>query len=131
MKTYRHSLALKPTPEQVYKALATSQGHAKLTGSPAKIAPKVGGLISAYDGYITGKNLELAPFSKIVQEWRGEEAGWPPKHFSKVTFALSPIPGGTKLNFTQEGIPESAYEDISQGWQDYYWQPLLKKFGAL
>ncbi len=28
------------------------------------------------------------------------------------------------LTFTQTDVPDEFYEDISQGWRDYYWKPM-------
>jgi hypothetical protein len=32
----------------------------------------------------------------------------------------------TKLIFTQINVPDDFIEEIKNGWQDYYWQPLEK-----
>ena len=36
---------------------------------------------------------------------------------------------GALLTFTQSGVPEEQYEDISQGWRDYYWEPMKELLG--
>ncbi len=121
-KTIRQSLTLRASPHEVYEALMDSRKHSRLTGSVAKISRQVGGQFSVYDGEIQGLNLELVPDPKIVQSWRYSD--WPEGHYSRATFSLSEIPGGTRLTFTQSGVPEEFYEDIRQGWRDYYWGPL-------
>ncbi len=130
MKTYTHSLVLRASPKQIYDTIMDSKKHSELTGDTAEIDATVGGIFSTFDGYATGKNVVLVQNKKIEQEWRGDEDGWDQKHFSKVTWELQKVPQGTKLAFTQSGIPDSAHKDISQGWEDYYWKPLIKKFGA-
>ena len=70
--------------------------------------------------------MELVPDSKIVETWRSDE-GWVAGHYSTATFTLEAIDGGTLLTFVQTGVPEARYEQISQGWQTYYW-PKMKKF---
>jgi activator of HSP90 ATPase len=77
--------------------------HSKFTGGKAQISRKVGGKFSAFDGYSEGTNLELVPDKKIVQTWRASD--WPEGHYSKVDFSLKEIPGGTRLTFTQTGVP--------------------------
>ncbi|MFO0702807.1 MAG: SRPBCC domain-containing protein [Candidatus Andersenbacteria bacterium] len=131
MKNYTHSLKIKASPEQVYETLMDSAKHTELTGSKAVMSPDVGGEFTAYDGYITGKNVELVKGEKIVQEWRGDETDWPTEQMSKVTYQLKAVDGGTQLDFSQEGIPDTQYDAIAKGWDDFYWQPLTKKFGAL
>ena len=44
-----------------------------MTGAAARIAGRVGAAYSAWDGYIAGKTLELAPGKRIVQSWRTTE----------------------------------------------------------
>lgn len=131
MKTYTHTLKIKAMPEQVYDVLMDSDAHTELTGAKAVMSPDVGGAFTAYDGYITGKNLELVKSRRIVQEWRGDETDWPKEQMSKVTYQLKTVEGGTQLDFSQEGIPDSQFAAIAKGWDDFYWQPLIKKFGAL
>jgi len=122
MKTIRQSTTFKATPHEVYEALMDSRKHARFTGAKARISHKVGGRFTAYDGYIEGVNLNLVPDKKIVQSWRGSD--WPKDHYSKATFSLKKIKNGTHLTFTQSGVPNQYYNDISQGWRDYYWKPM-------
>lgn len=121
-KTIKQSVTIKVTPHEVYEALMDSRKHAKFTGGKASISREVGGKFTAYDGYNEGVNLELVPDEKIVQSWRGSD--WPEGHYSRVTFSLKEVDGGTRLTFTQSGVPHEFYEDISQGWRDYYWAPM-------
>ena len=94
----------------------------RLVGDKAEITKKVGTKFSIYGGDITGENLELVPDRKIVQTWRYND--WPEGHYSKATFLLEKSSSGTKLTFTQTDVPEDRYDDIAQGWKDYYWQPM-------
>ncbi len=103
-KTIRQSVNIKASPHDVYEALMDSKEHAKFTGGKASISREVGGKFSAFDGYAAGVNLELVPDKKIVQSWRAED--WPEGQESRVTFALSKVEGGTRLKFTQSGVPE-------------------------
>jgi activator of HSP90 ATPase len=121
-KTIRQSITFKASPHEVYDALMDSRKHAKFTGAQARISRKVGGKFTAYDGYIEGVNLNLVPDKKIVQSWRGSD--WPEDHYSMATFSLKKFKNGTYLTFTQSGVPDQYYHDISQGWRDYYWKPM-------
>lgn len=116
------------TPRQVYAALMTTKGHAAFTGAPARISPKVGGEFEAWGGYIHGTNLELDPGKKIVQAWRPAEENWPEDHESKVTFRLSPVPGGTRISFTHSGVPVAHAGHLAAGWKESYWEPLTRYF---
>ena len=121
-KTIRQSVTFKAPPHEVYELLMDSQKHSVLTGSQAKISKKTGEAFSIYDGEIEGINLELLPDKKIVQSWRGSD--WPDGHYSQATFLLKETGSGTILEFTQTRVPEQFYEEISQGWYDFYWTPM-------
>ena len=124
-KTIRQSVLFKASPHEVYEALMDSRKHASFTGERAEISREVGGGFSAYDGYIEGTNEELLPDGKIVQKWRSSD--WPDGHFSKVTFELKRTAGGTRLSFTQSGVPEEDYQSKEEGWVESYWEK-MKKF---
>jgi activator of HSP90 ATPase len=122
----RQDIKIKATPHEIYEALIDSKKHAEFTGASAKISRKTGGSFSAYDEYSSGKNLELIPDRKIVQSWRASD--WPEGHYSTVSYDLESIEGGTKIKFTQQGVPAEDAEDILEGWKDFYWKPLKKYF---
>jgi activator of HSP90 ATPase len=121
-KNIRQTVTFKAAPHEVYEVLMDQKKHAKLVGSEASISRKAGGKFVIYGGDIEGKNLELDPDQKIVQTWRFND--WPEGHFSTVTFVFTPIEKGTRLTFTQTDVPDDKYEEIKQGWTDYYWSPL-------
>lgn len=121
-KSIKQAVLLKASPHDVYEALMDSEKHSELTGSGAQISRKVGGKFTAWGGYIDGVNLELVPDQKIVQSWRSSD--WPEKHYSHVMFLLEKSKNGTKLTFTQTGVPDLFYDSIKQGWTDYYWKPM-------
>lgn len=121
-RTIKQTLTIKASPHEVYEALMDAKKHAKFTGGKATISRVVGGKFSVFDRYATGVNLELEPDKKIVQSWRASD--WPKSHYSKATFALQKIEGGTRLTLTQTGVPEEFADDIAQGWRDYYWAPM-------
>jgi activator of HSP90 ATPase len=121
-KPIHQTVTFKASAKEIYEALMDSIKHSEFTHSKASISRTVGGTISAYDGYITGKNIELIPDEKIVQDWRAVD--WPEDFFSSVIFKITPVQGGARLDFTQMGVPEGTEEEFSQGWIDNYWVPM-------
>jgi len=115
------------TPMEVYEAYIDEEKQTEFTGSKATSDPRVGGEFTAWDGYITGKYIELKPGRKIVQEWRSSDfpEGAPPSRFE---IGLREVKGGTELTMIHSGVPEEVAEDIGQGWKDYYWVPMKKYF---
>lgn len=122
-KLLRQSVTIYASPHDVYEALMDSKKHTKFTGQKAVVSRKVGGKFVVYGG-LSGVNLELAPDKKIVQSWRCEMEDWPKGHHSKITFSLKKVKGGTRLSFTQSGLPVKSYKPMQQGWKQYYWEPM-------
>ena len=126
-KTIEQEATFNASPHDVYELLMDSEKHTKFTGAKATISREIGGSFTAYDGALSGTIMELIPDSKIVKAWRGSDEGWVAGHYSTATFTLESIDGGTRLSFVQTGVPEASYEQISQGWQTYYWSK-MKEF---
>ena len=125
-KKIEQTVFFKATIHEVYEALMDSEKHAAFTNSSAAISREEGGAYTAYDGYITGKNLELVPDQKIVQSWRAED--WPEGQFSRIQFIFRPVKEGTQLDFTHSDLPEGTEDEFTQGWIDNYWEPLKAFF---
>ncbi len=122
------SATIPASPKQVYDAWLSSKGHALMTGSPAKVSARTGGAFTAWDGYITGKNLKLKPGKQIVQSWRTTEfAAADPD--SQIEVLLVKAPGGTKLTLRHTNIP-GGQSDYRSGWPTHYFEPMKKYFKA-
>ena len=116
-------------PEAVFKAWLSSEGHSAMTGSPARVEPRVGGAFTAWDGYITGKTLELKPYSRIVQSWRTSEfADSDPD--SRLQIDLEADGAATRLTLTHSNIPAEQVESYKQGWEDSYFVPMREYFNG-
>lgn len=96
----------------------------------AEIDPSVGGIFSVWDEAIKGKTLELHPEkNRIVQSWHYEYDDWPKDLPSKLTIEFVHYKkSACKVRLWQTGIPASHAEEIKQGWNDYYWNPMKKYF---
>jgi len=114
------------TPHDIYETLLDEKKHAALTSGEAMIRRFVGGKFTTFDGWATGEQVEFVVDKKIVQTWRAED--WPEGEVSECTYELTAVTGGTKIVFTQKGVPKSFVKAVTKGWQDYYWKPLQKEF---
>jgi activator of HSP90 ATPase len=121
-RTLRQTVTFEATPMEVYELLMDSKKHQSLSGEKAKISRKVGGTFQAWKGHLNGFNLVLRPGRKIVQAWRA--SGWWPDHYSIAIFDIAKDPRGTKLKFTQIGIPPHRYSGHYRGWIEAYWTPM-------
>ena len=115
------------TPENVYQAWLSTEGHTAMTGSPAHVENKAGGEFSAWDGYIYGTMLELTPNQRIVQAWRTSEfPNDAPDSYLDVL--LERVAEGTKLTLTHRDMPALQIDSYRQGWEDFYFKPMREYF---
>ncbi len=122
------STLLSATPEEVYNAWLSSEGHAAMTGSPASISNVVGGEFEAWDGYIHGKNLELVPNKRIVQSWRTSEFS-KDEPDSRIEVTLEPAGEQTKLTLRHTGLPPHGGQ-YESGWVESYFEPMKEYFSS-
>jgi activator of HSP90 ATPase len=114
-------------PIQVYEALVDAKIHTEFTGSKATSNPKVGGKFTAWDGYISGKNLKLEKGRRLIQEWKTTE--WPADYQpSVVEFSFKKTKTGTELTMIHSKVPAEQADSYRQGWIDSYWEPLKRYF---
>jgi activator of HSP90 ATPase len=122
----RQRITVRAPPKAVYETLVEGRRHAKLIGAQASIQKRAGGAFSMWDGAIHGTTLALVPGKRIIQSWRCAMAGWPAGHFSRLTYTLTALPGGTAVTLTQADVPVACIAEIKQGWHDNYWTPLKR-----
>jgi len=125
--TITQRVVLPASPVEVYEALLDPRKHSEFTGAQATGRAVVGAEFTAWDGYISGRNLELERGKRIVQEWVTVEwpEGFPP---SRLEFTLRKVSGGTELKMVHSGVPADQEEELKQGWIDNYWDPLKSYF---
>jgi activator of HSP90 ATPase len=126
VRNLEQTATIRATPAELYRTLVNPKEHAKFTGAPAKLEAKPGGRFEHYDGSLQGRVVELVPNERIVLAWRS--SGWPKGHHSIAQFRFVKAGKGTRLEFSQYGIPENDFADIRQGWTTYYWEPLQRYF---
>ena len=113
--------------EKIYKAWLSTEGHAAITGSPAKVDGSVDGDFSAWDGYISGMFLELEPNRRILQAWRTAE--FPSEtEDSIVEILLEEEHNKTKLTLKHTNIPKGQTDNYKTGWEDFYFKPMREYF---
>ena len=114
-------------PEAIYAAWMSSKGHGEMTGSSARVTARVGSRFSAWDGYISGKTLELKLHSRILQSWRTTEfASGDPDSLLEVLLAKTK--GGTRVTLNHSNIPAGHGPEYKKGWIDFYFKPMKEYF---
>ena len=126
-RTIKQTELIPAKPVQVYDAFVNARKHSAFTGAKATCDPKAGGKFTAYDGYISGKNVKLERARRIVQEWQTTEwpAGFPP---STLEFTFKAKDDGTEVTMVHSKVPTEQADAYTQGWGDYYWTPLKEYF---
>ena len=121
-RTILQTVTFAAPPSALFELYLDSKKHTAATGGRASISRKVGGRFSAWDGYITGRNLEIVPNRRIVQTWRGSD--WrrsDPDSILVLAFSTKGQRG--EISLVHVLVPEDQYAPLRQGWSDHYWTP--------
>lgn len=122
MKDYKKYFIVPAAPEEVYAALTNPNTIQLWTGDPAEMSTEPGSEFSLFEGNIVGKNLEFEEGKLLVQEWYfGEQ-----ELKSIVTIKLHSHKYGTSAELRHLNIPDEAYDDIVEGWNDSYFGALIE-----
>jgi uncharacterized protein YndB with AHSA1/START domain len=106
------------TPAQVYAILADAEALSALSGMSGQAGRSAGEEFSAFDGHVTGRQIDLVPDQRVVQAWRFPV--WEPGRYTIVRFTLAAEDGGTHLVIDQDGEPEEADAlGCHQSWHDH------------
>ena len=123
MKTIKLTRRINATPEEIYLALVNPFTIELWSGEPAVMSEVSETEFSLLDGNITGKNLSFIPNKEIKQIWYfGEDTD------SMVTIRLFPDKSNTQVWVEHTGIPEEAYDNMLDGWNHFYLDPLKDFF---
>ena len=113
--------------KKLYDSWLNSNSHSSFTHSKAHIEPRNGSSFAIQNGYITGTNLILQPFGRIVQTWRTKDfpEGSPD---SKLELLLEKHNNGTKLTLIHTQLPSGEEKKIEKHWKENYIKPMRKYF---
>jgi uncharacterized protein YndB with AHSA1/START domain len=128
--SYTLSAVIPASPAEIYQAWLDSIIHSEMTGGEANMSEEVGADVSAWDGYITGSNLELVPGERIVQSWRTTEFD-DAYEDSIVTILLQETDDGTLLTLEHSNVPDAQRSYEEGGWQSNYFEPMTAYFTGL
>ncbi|MBN1819971.1 MAG: SRPBCC domain-containing protein [Prolixibacteraceae bacterium] len=124
MKSYKKYYTLGGQPKDIYNAITNQSMLEIWTGEPAEMSEEPDSEFSLWDGSITGRNLEFEKDKKIVQRWNFEGQS----EESIVTIKLHPHKKGTSVELLHTNIPDEAFENITEGWDEDYMGALAELF---
>jgi uncharacterized protein YndB with AHSA1/START domain len=129
--TLRLSRVIKAPPERIYQCFLDPDAYAKwlpphgFTGKVHKMEPKVGGAFRMsfstidrkWTHFFGGTYGELVPNKRIVHTDRFETDDPSMQGEMTVTIELTKVPGGTRIDIVQAGIPKGpAADGAPVGW---------------
>ncbi|MCB0805834.1 MAG: SRPBCC domain-containing protein [Bacteroidales bacterium] len=124
MKNFKKYYLIPATPEEVYNAIVNPISLELWTGEPAVMSTDPGSEFSLWNGDISGTNRSFETNKKIEQQWyfdgQTEE--------SIVTILLHPHKKGTSVELIHTNIPDEAYNDFAEGWDESYFGLLIEFF---
>jgi len=115
-------------PSTIYNAWLDSKGHSEMTGAEAICSNREGEGFTAWEGYISGKNIQLVQNKKIKQSWRTSDFNNRDED-SELIIEFQETAEGCELILTHNEIPEGQ-PDYKQGWIDHYFSPMKMYFDA-
>lgn len=110
------------SPEILFGIYVDSKKHSAAIGGETKITAKEGAAYAAWNSYITGKNLKIVKNRMIAQTWRStdflkEDAD------SILIITFDKNGNDTLMQMTHANVPDHQYEQVKEGWNEYYWKP--------
>jgi uncharacterized protein YndB with AHSA1/START domain len=128
--TYTLTTTIPASARAIYEAWLDSIAHSEMTGSAAEMSDEIGGEVSAWDGYISGRNLELISGERIVQSWRTTKFD-DDQDDSVITVLLEEAEDGTLLTLIHSNVPDDHRSYEEGGWQSNYFEPMQAYFATL
>jgi activator of HSP90 ATPase len=124
MKNIKRYYTLNAEPKDVYNALTNQKMIEIWTGENAKMIAEPETDFELWNGSISGVNLEFEENKKIVQRWHfGEQ-----DEDSMVTIKIHPHKKGTSVELLHTNIPDEAFDNISDGWDEDYFGAVKELF---
>jgi activator of HSP90 ATPase len=116
-KDFKTRIKVKAEMEDAFAAFINPFTIELWSGYPAVMSKEPNSEFSLWEGDICGRVLEVEDEKKIVQEWYFGEQENPSiatlKFFSQGSSRV-------QIDLVHTNIPEEAYDDIVEGWNEYY-----------
>lgn len=120
MRTIKQTYLINSSLEEVWQALTDPKYIDGWGAGPSKMDDKVGTKFEFWGGDIHGKNIEVIPNKKLVQEWFGGKWEKP----SIVSFTFKKEDDKVLIDLLHTDVPDNEAKDIDEGWKEYYMGPL-------
>ncbi len=116
-RDFKTRVKIKAELEDVFAAFTNPFTIELWSGYPAVMGIEPGSEFSLWEGDIAGHVIEVIDQQQVVQEWYFG----PQEEQSIVTIKLFPQSGNkVQVDVIHTNIPEEAYEEIVEGWNEFY-----------
>jgi uncharacterized protein YndB with AHSA1/START domain len=118
MADYATSVHIDAPPAVVFAHLVVPERLVAWMGHRATLDPVPGGEFSVDIGgsLVRGEYLEVEPDRRVVVSWGMAGSEDLPPSASRVEFVLTPVPGGTRVDLSHTGLPETRLAGHAAGW---------------
>lgn len=128
MDKFKVSVKLNCSAKEVFIGWLNGEIHAHFTGGEkAELSQVEGGRFTAWNGYISGQNIEIIPYKKIVQSWRTTDFKDQDPD-SRLEISFSQKEDHTLLSISHSNLPEGSGETYKKGWKSFYFNHMKKYF---
>jgi len=122
MKDFKTAIKMKGELEDVWAAFTNPFAIELWSGYPAKFEAKENSEFELWEGDICGRNLKVIDQEELVQEWYfGEQ-----EEASIATIKMFQQKKIVRVIVTHTNIPDEAFEEITEGWEEYYLKSIKK-----
>lgn len=122
MASIKKYYKLSASPADIYNALTNKVMIEIWTGEKAEFETEPNSEFTMWDGSIIGKNIKFEQDKLIQQIWYFDEQE------STVTIKLHPDKNYTSVELRHDNIPDDAFQNISDGWDEDYFGALEELF---
>ena len=121
MTEHRTSIDIEATPERVFEFLVTDEGVTSWMGQWASLNPVPGGEFAVdIAGYpVRGMFLEVDPPRRVTVSWGFAGSRSLPPGGSTVSFELTPIRAGTRVEVVHTDLPADDVPGHIDGWDHF------------
>lgn len=121
MAEYTSAIEISASPATVFEYLTTPAGMTAWMGQHADLDPRPDGTfaVDVAGHAVRGRYLHVEPHTRVVVSWG--VAGSPdlPPGTSTVEFRLTPTTGGTRVDLTHSGLPDTRLPGHAEGWEHF------------
>jgi uncharacterized protein YndB with AHSA1/START domain len=118
MPDYLTAIDIRATPEEVFDYLVTPAGLTSWMGQHAVLDPVEGGLflVDIAGSPIRGRFLEVTRPQRVVVSWGVAGSDDLPPGSTTVTFTLTAVDHGTRVDLLHQGLPDTYAAGHAEGW---------------